>query len=282
MRLIPETEVTMRVLGESVARCDATLVRGRVAVVDPEISGWNDVVYLSEQGLSRFREVELLPREWLRLATRISPHYRLLAGERYSRFGEAEFTDRTGDDLKGHTRFVRFPSVAEIATSPKTAVLVGVAWSAEDLLAETGEGSLHQVINQHTPDSLYASLDSLIARKRQVDEIRDLCYRIVERLVDSPRPDWVARQWLIHGRKCFGTLIDLSLRVWHWEFVEQKATQILAGIPGDQRRWETTGWHHLMLAAPARERARLRDLFLRGVPETEQDRVAGWLEHPGA
>lgn len=94
----------MRVLGESVARCDATLVRGTVAVVDPEISGWNDVVHLSEEGLSRFREVELLPREWLRLATRIGPHYRLLEGTCYSRFGEPEYTDQQRRDiLEGRT-----------------------------------------------------------------------------------------------------------------------------------------------------------------------------------
>lgn len=271
----------MRVIGESVARCDATLVRGRVAVVDPEISGWNGVMYLCDEGLSRFREVELFPREWLRLACRISPHYRLLEGACYSRFGEPEYTDRTGDDLKGHRRAERFPSIAEIARSPKTAAQVGVAWAGEDLLAEAGLGSFRQLINDHAPDALCSSLDSLIARKRQVGEIRDLCYRVVERLVDAPQPDWIDRQWSAHGIESFGSLIDLSLRVWRWDVVEGKATTILAAIPGDRRRWETPGWHRLMQAAPASERARLRDIFVRGVPAAEHDRVVGWLEHPG-
>ncbi len=271
----------MRVIGESVARCDATLVRGRVSVVDPEISGWNGVLYLCDQGLSRFREVELFPREWLRLACRISPHYRLLESACYSRFGEPEHTDRNGNDLKGHTRSERFPSVAEIARSAKTAVLVGVAWSAEDLLAESSEGSLRQLINDHASGDLYSRIDSLIARRRQVGEIRDLCYRLVERLVDDPDPVWIDRHWSMHGSESLGALIDLSLRVWRWDLVEARAARVLADIPGPRRRWETQGWHRLMKAAPAHERARLRDAFLRGVPSAEVNRVIGWLEHPG-
>jgi hypothetical protein len=266
----------MRVIGESNGRCDATLARGAVSVVDPEISGWSGVLYLCEAARSRFRDGELSPREWFRLACRVGPHYRLLGEECYSRFGE-----EYDADPKEYGSSDLFPSSADVARSPRTAVMVGVAWSAEDYFAEVGDGSLRSVINRHAPEAVYSSLDSVIARKRQVGEIRDVCYMIVERLIDAPKSDWVERQWPAHGVESFMTLTDLSLRVWPWNVVEERATPSLAVIPGERRRWKTSGWHRLMQAAPAVERARLRDKFLVGVPAADRDLVVRFLERPG-
>ncbi|NUQ51981.1 MAG: hypothetical protein HUU19_04710 [Phycisphaerales bacterium] len=256
----------MKVIGSKLGRCDASGLSGEVNIIDPEIGGMEWLrIYLAPDVCDRFVNCCLTSRWWFRLANRLGPDYRLLAGECYSIRGQPLDLDESEAELPGIGE--GFPDDAEIIRSPIRAVRVGVIWTdASPLESDVHPEVLWEAVHRNDPQLMLHAMNRVIGRRRQTDEIRDLVYRFAKRYSAPVTPAWLSSQWSQFGHMSLGSLFALAIQHSPWLEVRAQVLDALLRLPPQRVRWEAAAWCDVLREAPFVDRAMLQDRFIERTP----------------